>query len=111
MFWVIRWTDLKTGQDLAFVVEAQSRAAAETVALKRDIPLVFLGPADDADIAAARQAKRLWRYTRDAGRRCFGRPIGGRQLACVMLCGVWTIGVLLQSAGVLAARSAISLFG
>ncbi|MGB7159031.1 MAG: hypothetical protein WBD40_13260 [Tepidisphaeraceae bacterium] len=111
MFWVIRWTDLKSGEDQAFVVEARSRAAAETIALKRDIPVVFLGEADDADIKAAREAKRLWRYTRETGRKCFGRPIGPRQLACIMLCGVWTIGVLLQSGGVLNARFPLALFG
>ncbi len=102
MFWVIRWTN-RAGEDQSIVVEAKSRVVAETIALKRDIPVVFIGEADDADVDAARAAKRLWRSTPHASRRmCFGRPVAARQLACLMLCGVWTIGVLLQSSGVLA---------
>jgi hypothetical protein len=101
MFWVIRWTDAKTGDDQAIVVEAESRAAAETTALKRNIPVVHLGPADDGDIAAARDANLLWRYTPTAQWSCFGEPVGMMQLVSLMLCGVCTIGVLLQSSGVL----------
>ncbi len=101
MFWVIRWTNA-AGEDQSIVVEAKSRVVAETIALKRDIPVVFMGEADDADVAAASEAKRLWRSTPQTGRRtCFGRPVAGRQLACLMLCGLWTIGVLLQTGGVL----------
>ena len=102
MFWVIRWTDAKTGDDQAIVIEAESRAGAETTALKRNIPVVHLGPADDADVVAARAANLLWRYTPEGtGWTCFGYPVGPTQLAFFMLCGVCTIGVLLQSAGVL----------
>jgi hypothetical protein len=104
MYWVIRWTDKVTGEDQAIVVEAKSRTLAETIALKRDIPVVFIGPADDDDVAAAREAKLLWRYTPDSHWSCFGQPVGTRQLACLMLCGIWTIGLLLQSAGVLIPR-------
>ena len=111
MLWVIRWTDLKSGEDQAIVVEAPSRAAAETIARKRDIPVVVVSVATDEDVAAAREAKRLWRYTRETGTHCFGRPVNTRQVACLMLCGVWTIGVLLQSAGVLQARLPFSPFG
>ncbi len=102
MFWVIRWTN-QAGEDQSVVVEAKSRVVAETIALKRDIPVVFIGEADDADVDAARDAKRLWRSTPHmAVRTCFGRPVAARQLACLMLCGVWTIGVLLQTSGMLA---------
>ena len=101
MFWVIRWTDPKSGQDQAIVVEAESRAAAETTAVKRNIPVVHLGEADDTDITAAREANLLWRYTPDMSWKCFGQPVGTIQLACLMFLGVTTIGVLLQSAGVL----------
>ena len=102
MFWVIRWTDPKTGQDQAIVVEAESRAAAETTAVKRNIPVVHLGEADDADLAAAREANLLWRYTPNCSTwKCFGQPVGALQLACLMFCGVCTIAILLQSAGIL----------
>ena len=101
MFWVIRWTN-RQGEDQSVVIEAKTRVVAETIALKRDIPVVFIGEADDADVAAAREAKRLWRSTPHASQRtCFGRPVAARQLACLMLCGVWTIGLLLQSSGLL----------
>jgi len=101
MYWVIRWSDPKTGQDQAIVVEAESRTSAETTALKRGIPVVHLGEADDADIATAREANLLWRYTQEARWTCFGQPIGNMQLAFLMVCGVCTIGALLQSYGVL----------
>ncbi len=108
MFWIIRWTD-RQGDDQSIVVEARSRVVAWTIALKRDIPVVVVEPAGDADVAAARDAKRLWRYTRDAQHRCFGRPVAARQLACLLLCGMWTIGVLLQTGGVLAANLRLPL--
>ena len=102
MFWVIRWTDAKTGDDQAIVIEAETRAGAETTALKRNIPVVHLGPADDGDVATAREANLLWRYTPQyAGQTCFGHPVGPMQVAFFMLCGVCTIGVLLQVGGVL----------
>ena len=103
MFWVIRWTDFRTFVDHSIVVEAESRAQAETIALKRSIQPVFIGPADDADVAEARATKRLWRYTQPNSRwTVFGRAIGAPQVACLMLLGVSTIGVILQSAGMLA---------
>ena len=97
MFWVIRWSDLQTNEDRFVVMEAKSMAVARTFALKRDIPVVFVGEASDAEINAARKANLLWRYTRPNGRRCFGRPVTSGQLACLMLCGIWTIGVILRS--------------
>jgi hypothetical protein len=105
MFWVIRWSDPKTGQDQAIVVEAESRASAETTAIKRNIPIVHLGEADDADVAAAREANLLWRYTPDSSWKCFGHPVGTTQLAALMICGICTIAALLQSAGVFRALS------
>ena len=102
MYWVIRWTDRQTGTDQSIVVEAKSRVVAETIALKRDIPIVFIGEASDDDVAAAREAKLLWRSTPQAVMRtCFGRPVAAPQLACLLLCGLWTIGLLLQTGGVL----------
>ena len=99
MYWVIRWTNKQTGEDQSIVVEAKSKVVAETMALKRDIPIVFIGEAEEADVRAAREAKLLWKYTKEQRLTCFGQPVGSGHLACFMLCGVWTIGVLLQTAG------------
>jgi hypothetical protein len=101
MYWVIRWTNPQTGEDHSAVVEATSRVVAETIALKRDIPVVFIGEAGGDDVRAAREAKMLWGAAQPAGRTAFGCPVAMRQIACLMLCGVWTIGVLLQASGVL----------
>ena len=102
MYWVIRWTDPQSNEDRAIVVEARSQSAAETFALKRDIPVAYLGPADDADVAMASASKLLWRYSSAAaGLTCFGTPVRSAHVACLALCGLWTIGLLLQSAGVL----------
>src|SRR5437868_8977635 len=63
MFWVIRWTDAQTDRDRAIVVEADSRAEAEYMGLKRGIPIVLLAHATRSDIAAARRARLLWRFS------------------------------------------------
>lgn len=103
MFWIIRWTNGQ-GQDESIVVEARSRVVAETIALKRDIPVVIISEATDGDIVAARENKRLWQYTMKAtSHTCFGRPVATRQIACLLLCGLWTIGLLLQTGGLLPA--------
>lgn len=99
MYWVIRGTDGRTSEDFAMVVEAESHAAAEAWALKRNVPYVMIDEAADDDIDQARKGKRLWKQTVDARRRCFGQPVGAGQLACLMLCGVWTIGLLMTRAG------------
>lgn len=101
MFWIIRWTNGQ-GQDESIVVEAKSRVVAETIALKRDIPVVIVSEASDADVVAARESKRLWQYTmKGSPHTVFGRPVATRQLACLILCGLWTIGLLLQTGGML----------
>ena len=96
MYWVIRGTDGRTSEDFAMVVEADTHAAAEAWALKRNVPYVMIDEAEEFDIADARRNKRLWKHTPDARHRCFGYPVGAMQLACLMLCGVWTIGLLLR---------------
>jgi hypothetical protein len=96
MFWVIRWVE--NGEDKSVVIEAASRAGAECSALKRNIPVVFVGEADAEDIHNARRAKTLWKYTPESRRRCFGRPVSGLQLACFMFLGVVTAGVHVQRA-------------
>ena len=100
MYWIIRWTNPQSGQDQSIVVEAKSKVIAETIALKRDIPVVVISEASDDEVRAAREDKRLWSYTKELKRTCFGQPVGKRQLVCLMLCGVWTIGVILQSYGI-----------
>jgi hypothetical protein len=103
MFWIIRWTN-RQGQDESIVVEAKSRVVAETIALKRDIPVVVIEEASDEDVLDAKVTKRLWQYTSKSARHtCFGQPVAGRQLACLIFCGIWTIGVLLQCHGIIPA--------
>lgn len=101
MYWIIRWTHPQSGEDLSIVVEAKSKVVAETMALKRDIPVVIINEATDSEVRAARETKRLWSYSKEQTRKCFGQPVGVRQVACLMLCGVWTIGVLLRTQGLL----------
>ena len=105
MFWVIRWVD--GGEDKAAVVEAETRAAAEYAALKRNIPVVFLGEADEHDLRAARKARLLWKYTPDPKHKCLGHPVGSFHLVCFMLAGVLTamlhVGRVLQTTALLPA--------
>jgi hypothetical protein len=96
MFWVIRWTDAQSNDDKAIVLEAETRASAECMALRRGIPTVFIGEASEGDIQLARLNKLLWKYTPAPRYSCFGQSIGTRHVACIMLCGVWTIFVLLR---------------
>jgi len=95
MFWVIRWTDAYN-QDQAIVLEAESKTAAECMALRRGIPAVFIGQASSSDVELARERKLLWRYTPNPRYVCFGQPIGRAHVACLMLCGLWTIFALLR---------------
>lgn len=102
MLWVIRWTDFRTFKEHAMVVEADSREAAEEIARKRRVTPTFIGRADETDVQAARTERRLWRYEAEDSLACFGRPVGGLQIACLIALGVSTIGVLLQVTGLLA---------
>ena len=90
MFWVIRWTDKHTNEDKAIVVEAESQAEAEYMGLKRGIPIVFLGEASDWDVAAAKKAKLLWKYTRVSPYSCFGRTVSKREIVFLMIAGLAT---------------------
>lgn len=89
MFWVIRWAD--GDSDKAAVIEAETRAAAECAALKRNIPVVFVGEADEYDLRDARRARLLFKYTPDPKHTCLGRPVGECQLACFMFAGMMTV--------------------
>lgn len=90
MFWVIRWTDVHTGEDKSIVVEAESQAEAEYMGLRRGIPIVFLGEASNADVADATKAKLLWKYSRVSPYSCFGRTLSTREVLLVMFAGLGT---------------------
>ena len=91
MYWVIRWTDQASGEDKSIVVEAESQAEAEYMGLKRGIPIVFLGEASSADVADAKRAKLLWKYSRVSPYSCFGRPLSTREVVFVMGAGLGTV--------------------
>ena len=96
MFWVIRGTDPKSQKDFAFVVEATSLTRAEAWALKRGIPAAFVGKANKADIREARQSHRMWRYSKEPRYKCLGKPVMARQLACLLIAGLGTIGLIVE---------------
>ena len=96
MFWVIRWTDAQSGEDKSIVVEGESRSFAELVALKRGIPVAFLGEARPSDIAVAREQKLLWKYTPDPKYTCFGRAVTAREIVCLMIAGLATLMLILH---------------
>lgn len=91
MYWVIRWTDQSSGEDKSIVVEAESQAEAEYMGLKRGIPIVFLGEASSADVADAKRAKLLWKYSRVSPYSCFGRALTTREVVFVMGAGLGTV--------------------
>ena len=91
MFWVIRWTDQHSGEDKSIVVEAESQAEAEYMGLKRGIPIVFLGEASSADVADAKKARLLWKYSRVSPYSCFGRSLTTREVVFVMGAGLGTV--------------------
>jgi hypothetical protein len=94
MMWVIRGTDARSGEDFAWVVEADTQTSAEIWAMKRGVPAEVIAPAEDSDIAAARRVNRLWQTSPRAKYLCFGRPIALRQVMCLMLAGVLTAGLV-----------------
>jgi hypothetical protein len=77
--------------DVCLVIEAPTAVAAECFAIKRAVAVVSVTPARPAEIAAARLAGRLWRYSPQPRLRCFGRPVGHLQTACFMACGLATL--------------------
>jgi len=99
MFWNIRWTDALSGEDKSIVIESETKTAAECMALRRGIPFVIIDEANDADIETARESKLLWKYTPSARYTAFGQTLGTAHLACLMLCGIWTMLVLLIRVG------------
>jgi hypothetical protein len=88
-YWTVR--GVSRGQDVCLVIEAASMTAAECFATKRGVDVVFVTEANRGDLAAAKAAGRFWRYTPDARLKCFGRPVGHLQAACLVLCGLATV--------------------
>ncbi len=97
MFWTIRWTDAQAQQDRWVVVEAETKAAAEGWGLKRGVPVVSLAETSAAELAAARKAGLLLKYTPDPKYVCCGRPVGPVQLVVLMLAGIATACLHLRS--------------
>ncbi|HEX2971079.1 MAG TPA: hypothetical protein VHP11_02030 [Tepidisphaeraceae bacterium] len=101
MLWVVRGTYEQSNEDVSIVVDVESSAEAQYIARRRGIPVVVVGPATDEDVAVARKAKRLFVWRRQQAYTCWGRPVGKFQLACLMLCGIFTAMAVLNSAHVL----------
>jgi hypothetical protein len=88
-YWTVR--GVSRGEDVCLVVEAASKTAAECFATKRGVDVVFVTEANRADVAWARNAGRFWRYTPEPRLKVLGRPVGQRQAACLVLCGLATV--------------------
>ena len=93
--WTVRGTC--RDQDVCLVVEAPTDVAAECFAIKRAVSVDVVTQARPGEIAAAKIAGRLWRYTPEPRLRCFGRPVGLLQTACFMLCGLATMALNLRA--------------
>jgi hypothetical protein len=105
LHWVIRWVDEQTDRDMAAVIDAPTRAEAESIAQGRGIPFLLVARATRSDIADARATRRSPPRDRDRDRApghsapaaagkntytCLGRPLGRAQLAALLLAGVAT---------------------
>jgi hypothetical protein len=55
------------------------------------VDVVFVTEASRADVTWARNAGRFWRYTPEPRLKVLGRPVGPRQAACLVLCGLATV--------------------
>jgi len=88
-YWTVR--GVSRGEDVCLVVEATSKTAAECFATKRGVDVVFVTEASRADVTWARNAGRFWRYTPEPRLKVLGRPVGHRQAAALVLCGLATV--------------------
>lgn len=90
--WVVRWTDTDADRDMAVVVEAPTRDAAQALAAARGLPLIFIARASQSDLSDARRAKLLPTSASAAvaPHTALGRPLGHAQLAALMFLGVAT---------------------
>ncbi len=93
--WTVR--GVSRDVDVCLVTQARSATAAECFATKRGIDVVVVTAATASEIAEAKVAGRLWRYTPQSRLRCFGRPVGQLQAACLVLCGLATVVLDLQA--------------
>jgi hypothetical protein len=93
--WTVR--GVSAGEDICLVIEAASAVAAECFATKRAIEVVLVSEAKNHEIATARLAGRFWRYTPEPRLKCFGRPVGVAQAACLVLCGLATCALNLHA--------------
>ena len=93
MRWLIRSTDFRTFQESETIIDADTREAAEAVARERRLTVTSVEPLDGDDASASRDATLSLSF--------LGKPLRKLQLVSLMLCGLATIGVLLQSGGVL----------
>lgn len=96
MLWVVRGTD-KRNEDCSVVIEALTAAEAHYIALKRGFPVVVVEAADDDDVALAKASHSFFGYTEEPTFRCFGRPVGRLQLACLMFCGILVSGLIVRT--------------
>lgn len=87
--WTVR--GVNCGEDICLVIEAPTDVAADCFATKRGIEVVVVTRATPEETAVAREVGRLWRYTPEARLKCFGKPIGQLQAACLVVCGLATV--------------------
>jgi hypothetical protein len=92
MRWIIRWTDFRTFRDHEAIVHADSREAAEAIAGERKMTVTYLGPADHGAEGSRGSLS------------CLSEPVGTLQVVSLVSCGIATIGILLQAAGMLSSR-------
>ena len=97
-YWTVR--GVSRGEDVCLVIEAASATAAECFATKRGVEVVVVNEASRSEVAAARAAGRFWHYTPEPRLKLLGRPVGHRQAACLVLCGLATVLLDLRAHGV-----------
>jgi len=100
MLWTVRGTLQRTQQDVTIVVEAESRDEAEYMGWRRGLYVAFVEEASPVEVSTARASRLLWRYTPESPFRAFGKQVPLAQVVGLLLCGIVTIVVLLQRAGV-----------
>jgi len=93
--WTVR--GVNRGEDICLVIEAPDDVAADCFATKRGVDVVVVTRATQEEVATARTANRLWRYTPEPKMKCFGRPVGQLQAAMLLLCGLATVLINLRA--------------
>jgi hypothetical protein len=103
MRWLVRSTDFRTFRDSETIIDADTREQAEAIARDRRMTVTSVEALDGGD----NDNVEPWGMTLSLS--FLGKPLRKLQLASLMLCGVATIGVLLQAGGMLANRIWIPL--